>query len=67
MNARHLGNALIACALLVGEFAWSNEGMVPVGETARGPIPDFVIRKTEIACTTEQSPGPQLPIGCAID
>ncbi len=67
MNLRHFGHALFAFALFVGGFAWSNEGMVPVGESARGPIPDFVIRKTDIACASTQSPEPSVPIGCVID
>ncbi|MFN0299047.1 MAG: hypothetical protein ACKVQU_01705 [Burkholderiales bacterium] len=62
-----LSNALFAFALLAGGIAWSNEGMVPVGESARGPIPDFVIRKTDLACVAKQSPEPSLPIGCVID
>ena len=67
MNLRHWRQTLLSCALLVGGFAWCNEGMVPVGESARGTIPDFVIRKTDLACAATQSPEPSLPIGCVID
>lgn len=35
------------------------------GESAHAPIPDFVLRKTELACAA--APSTFAPIGCVID
>ncbi len=67
MNLRRSVLALFAFATLASGVAWSNEGMLPAGDSARAPIPDFVLRKTEIACTTTRSPEPTMPIGCTTD
>lgn len=63
-----LRRSLLVLSVVLGSTAvWSNEGMLPAGETARAPIPELVLRKTEIACANPQTSPPPAPIGCTID
>jgi hypothetical protein len=60
-------SVLALSVFLASSAAWSNEGMLPAGDSARAPIPELVLRKTEIACTNPQTSAPPTPIGCTID
>ncbi|MSQ19627.1 MAG: hypothetical protein EXR39_08720 [Betaproteobacteria bacterium] len=57
---------LLAVPLAAGGNDGANEGALPPDDSARAPIPELVLRKIELACTTPQAPQPRLQVGCAV-